>query len=1025
MNTASAIVERAAEKSETQLGFWQAIVKDHYGVEAELSLLDGEYDLNISMKIGERNWAVLKVMRPGCDAEFVDMQCKAIAHALGNDEKLPLPEILTNKDGAQFFSTNGPNGDQQLVWAITWLDGNLYGNVTPHLLPTLYNVGQKTGALDKALADFSHEYLSRELKWDLQQAGWIKDYYTNFKNKQDQAQILSITTQFEQYLLPRLNKLPKVAIHNDLNDYNLMINHVGQGEYKTSGMIDFGDMVLAPRVCELAIAGAYLVLGQNKPEHALASFVAGYHEAYSLSEDEITLIYPLLLTRLAVSVTNSAIMKQERPDDPYVVISEKPAWDFLRLARQIDPKWIEAHIRVACGYSPLKESQAISEWLVANKDKFHPMMKCDLSKAGVIDLSPNGAGIAVPQNPFDLKEGEIEKAIQQQVGDVEIVMGRYAEPRLIYTEPAFQDTDYSGCDKRTVHMGVDVMVPPGTELFAPCDAVVADVDIRSDHLDYGGVLLLKHTIDTGETFYALYGHLAHNVKELVKVGDKVKPGQKIAEIGDESENGGWAPHLHLQLAVTDFGKGCDIDGVVNADDLEIWKGFFPNPAAMLGLDDEVLAADIIDRDELIAGRKAMYSPNLKLSYKKPIPMIRGWKHFLFDEVGRVYLDAYNNVPHVGHAHPRIQKVAAEQLTKINTNTRYLHPEQVAYAKKLTSWMPEELDCVFFLNSATEANELAMRISQQITGQKDTIVMATGYHGHTNTALALSEYKFNGPGGKGPEDWIHIVPVADVYRGVIREDHPEPGPAYAKYVEEAVQAIEAKGNKTCAYICETFPSVGGQIVLPDGYLDAVYEAVRASGGICIADETQTGLGRIGSHRFGFETQNVVPDMVVLGKPIGNGHPLGALVTKREIVEKFSNGMEFFSTFGGSTLSCVVGHELLKIMEDEKVQENSLETGNYLIEGLKKLGEKYEPIGDVRGSGLFLGVDLVTCRETREPATDMANYVSNRLQQKRILIGTDGPHDNVLKIRPPLTFGKEDADYLLAAMDKIFQETACQL
>lgn len=1022
-NTNTSIVNPVADKSLNDLIFWKDTLFNIYGIDGHLELLDGEYDLNIAVEVDSAKWGVLKIMRPDCEVDFVDMQCRAISHAQKANDQLALPVIFKSLEGDEYQMTKGPTGEDQLIWVVRWLNGDLYGNVKPQLLPTIRNIGEQLGLLDKALAGFDHAHIDRELKWDLQQANWIKGYLNQFSNLDEKAQITSIQSNFENYILPKLSELPKVAIHNDLNDYNLMVSHKSVGEFDVSGMIDFGDMVKAPRVCEIAIAGAYIVLGQSNPVAALSAMIKGYHGVHPLRETELALIYPLLLTRLAVSVTNSAIIKKERPDDAYVVISEAPAWTFLKKAREIDAQFMLASIRLACGLAALPQSDTIRNWLDEKRGSFHPMLDADLKQAVSLDLSPEGS--TIPANPLKLEAEEWSDALEDLSKKSDVIIGRYCEPRLMYTAPEFRSASHHASDKRTIHMGTDIFVPAGSIVYASCDAMVHAVDIFTDHLDYGGVIVLRYQIEDNINLYALFGHLAHEVSSTWKVGDKVDAGQQIAKIGDFDENGGWTPHLHYQLALSDFGKGCDIDGVVNADDLEIWQSYFPNPAAMFNLEDEEIASPLLDHEALIEARKNLYSPNLKLSYKKPIPMIRGWKHFLFDDMGRTYLDAYNNVPHVGHAHPRIQKVAATQLKKINTNTRYLHPEQAAYAKKLTSWMPEELDCVFFLNSATEANELAIRIARQVTGQKDTVVMATGYHGHTNVALALSEYKFNGPGGKGPEDWIHIVPVADVYRGVIREDHPAPGPAYAKYVEDTVKEIENSGKKTAAFICETYPSVGGQIVLPDGYLEATYRAIRGSGGLCIADETQTGLGRIGSHKFGFETQNVVPDMVVLGKPIGNGHPLGALVTTRKIAEEFSNGMEFFSTFGGSTLSCVVGHELLKIMEDEAVQKNSHQVGSYLIDGLWKLAEKHQVIGDVRGAGLFIGVDLVTNRESRDPATEIANYVLNRLQQQRILIGTDGPHDNVLKIRPPLTFGIDDADYLLSALEEILQENPCQI
>jgi 4-aminobutyrate aminotransferase-like enzyme len=403
--------------------------------------------------------------------------------------------------------------------------------------------------------------------------------------------------------------------------------------------------------------------------------------------------------------------------------------------------------------------------------------------------------------------------------------------------------------------------------------------------------------------------------------------------------------------------------------------------------------------------------------------LRGWKHYLFDQMGRPYLDAYNNVPHVGHAHPRIQALAARQMAMLNTNTRYLHPAQIAFAETLTAKLPEMLSVCFFVNSGSEGNELALRLARAHTQGRDMVVPDHGYHGMTTGALDLSAYKFNGPGGKGAADWVHLIEVADPYRGRYRGD-PEAGAKYAAEVDGALGRIAARGGKLAGFIAETFPSVGGQIIPPRGYLPAVYEKIRAAGGVCIADEVQTGLGRLGRHYWGFEAQGAEPDIVVLGKPLGNGHPLGAVVTTAEIAASFANGMEFFSTFGGSTLSCMVGCEVLTIIDEEGLQANAGAVGDEMLAGLRALQQRHPIIGDVRGMGLFLGVELVRDRETLEPATEAASTIANRLRDHRILIGTEGPHDSVLKIRPPLTFGHGDAAMLLDRLDRILGEDACR-
>jgi 4-aminobutyrate aminotransferase-like enzyme len=401
-------------------------------------------------------------------------------------------------------------------------------------------------------------------------------------------------------------------------------------------------------------------------------------------------------------------------------------------------------------------------------------------------------------------------------------------------------------------------------------------------------------------------------------------------------------------------------------------------------------------------------------------MVRGWQQYLYDDTGRKYLDAYNNVPQVGHCHPRVVAAAHQQMAVLNTNTRYLQDQFNRYAERLASTLPEPLEVCFFVNSGSEANELALRLARARTGQRDMIVLEGAYHGHTTSLIDISPYKHDGPGGSGAPAWVHTAPVADGYRGRYKSDDARAGEKYARHVLDIVQRLAANGRAPAGFIAESCPSVGGQIIFPPGYLGAVYRHVRGAGGLCIADEIQTGYGRTGTHFYAFQSQGVVPDIVVLGKPIGNGHPVAAVVTTAEIAAAFANGMEFFSTFGGNTVSCAVGLAVLDVTLSENLQAHALEVGTYLLGQLRSLQSRYPLIGDVRGSGLFLGVELVRDRDTLEPAAAEASFICDRLRDQSILIGTDGPYHNVLKIRPPLPFDKGNADFLVSALAKILAE-----
>ena len=311
------------------------------------------------------------------------------------------------------------------------------------------------------------------------------------------------------------------------------------------------------------------------------------------------------------------------------------------------------------------------------------------------------------------------------------------------------------------------------------------------------------------------------------------------------------------------------------------------------------------------------------------------------------------------------------------------------------------------------------MARTATNGTDIITPDHGYHGNTNAAVEVSAYKFNKPNGIGRKPWVHLVELADDFRGQFRRSDPNRANKYANLIDDALDEIKLRDGKLAGFISETFPSVGGQIIPPDGYLIEVYKKIKNAGGICIADEVQTGLGRLGSFFYGFEQQNVLPDIVVLGKPIGNGHPIGVVVTTKKIAKKFDNGIEFFSTFGGSTLSCAIGAEVLKIIHDEKLQNNAFLRGKRLLNGLKKLQKEHCLIGDVRGFGLFVGVEMIVDNKL-SPATRIAAYIVNRMKEKRILIGVEGPSDNILKIRPPLTINDDDIDCILISLEECLNE-----
>jgi 4-aminobutyrate aminotransferase-like enzyme/Ser/Thr protein kinase RdoA (MazF antagonist) len=438
-----------------------------------------------------------------------------------------------------------------------------------------------------------------------------------------------------------------------------------------------------------------------------------------------------------------------------------------------------------------------------------------------------------------------------------------------------------------------------------------------------------------------------------------------------------------------------------------------------GLDKRVLkrfgTQQRTDQD-LLGERRRRLGPSLSLSYQLPLNIVRGRGQFLFEPNERACLDCVNNISHVGHSHPRVVAALSKQAAILNTNTRYLHPGRIEYAERLLSLFPDPLSVCYFVNSGSEANELAVRLARTHTGRRDVVVLDGAYHGNTQTLIDLSPYKCEGPGGQGLPEWAHKAAKPDTYRGPHRGTGEDVGRAYAEYVRELCEQLTATNRPPALFLCEAILGCGGQIFPPDGYLRDAFKHVRSVGGVCVVDEVQVGMGRVGSHMWAFETQGVIPDIVTLGKPIGNGHPLAAVITTPEIARSFDNGMEFFSSFGGNPVSMAVGMAVLDVIEDERLLDRAVRVGRYLSEGFESLAERYPEIGDVRGLGLFMGVELVRDRDTRAPATEETASLIEQLKADGILLSAEGPYHNVLKIKPPMQFEETDADLLLGAVDR---------
>ncbi|XP_051041461.1 ethanolamine-phosphate phospho-lyase [Phodopus roborovskii] len=426
------------------------------------------------------------------------------------------------------------------------------------------------------------------------------------------------------------------------------------------------------------------------------------------------------------------------------------------------------------------------------------------------------------------------------------------------------------------------------------------------------------------------------------------------------------------------------------------------------------------KQDTLALRGKHIGPSCKVFFAAdPIKIMRAQGQYMFDEKGERYLDCINNVAHVGHCHPEVVKAAAKQMELLNTNSRFLHDNIVEYAKRLTATLPQTLSVCYFTNSGSEANDLALRLARQFRGHQDVITLDHAYHGHLSSLIEISPYKFR-KGQDVQKEFVHVAPSPDIYRGKYREDHEDAATAYADEVKKIIEDARSSGRKIAAFIAESMQSCGGQIIPPAGYFQKVAEHVHKAGGVFIADEVQVGFGRVGRHFWSFQMhgEDFVPDIVTMGKPMGNGHPMSCVVTTKEIAEAFSSsGMEYFNTYGGNPVSCAVGLAVLDVIEKENLQGNAVRVGNYLTQLLDQQKAKHPLIGDIRGVGLFIGIDLVKDHVERTPATAEAQHIIYKMKEKGVLLSADGPHRNVLKIKPPMCFTKEDAKFMVDHLDGI--------
>ena len=415
--------------------------------------------------------------------------------------------------------------------------------------------------------------------------------------------------------------------------------------------------------------------------------------------------------------------------------------------------------------------------------------------------------------------------------------------------------------------------------------------------------------------------------------------------------------------------------------------------------------------ELMVRRSNLMGPSYRLFYQEPFSPIRGEGVWLYDSKGEKYLDVYNNVPSVGHCHPKVVAALSEQAATLNTHTRYLHEMVIDYADEILATLPDEIERLTLTCTGSEANDLALRIANFETGGKGIVVTNLAYHGGTLAVAEISPSL-----GGGVADHVRVVAAPDAYR----RGKENLGAAFAADVANAFADLEDHGYKPSVFIFDSIFSSDGVFPNPAGFLKPALIAARKAGALIVADEVQPGFGRTGDAFWGFQRHDIIPDIVTMGKSMGDGHPIAGLAAKADILDGFGEKYRYFNTYGGNPVSCAAGMAVLNVIKEEKLQENAFKVGKFLRRELRQLATKYQIIGDVRGAGLFTGLELVKNRDTKIPASDEADQLVNGLHRKRVLISRAGPGGNVLKVRPPLPFSMENARFFLEKVDEVLSE-----
>ena len=968
-----------------------SILNKEYGIAGTIKRLPGDVDINFRVITDDEKF-VIKFSSPEIESEYLDFLTKILMH-FNDKEEADVPRPITALDGSWFKKIKVQSGSYY-VRMITWIDGKVWADV-PFLTPDHYeDLGAKVAHYGVVLSDFEHDRAHRYFEWDLNAGDWVKNYF-NIWNREEYQLIHYFHNQFARSF-HAIQALPKSIIHNDANNYNVLVHKNG-----VKSIIDFGDAIYTSRINDLAIAIAYAAMDVADPYEVAIGVTKGYNGLRKISAKEADLLYVLVAIRLVISLTKSRLNFQRNPGNEYHQISAGSAWNLLKEWRRISKSYFIEGIRDVCNLQASNGYFEITEFIASQKIDMEDFL--GLSKDDFCFI-PFGVDSNLLGRSIDFHDPrKLGSIIEEfcQVFETPYAYGGYMECRPFYPTNHFKQQSVKGNKRRTIHIGEDYWVPHGTKIRCPIAGEIVLLKNNDFEKDYGPTIVLEHAAPSGKRFYTLYGHLDPECLERLELGQFIQKGDVLAYVGKSSENGNWTPHLHFQIILDLLGNKENFPGVGFPEDRKVWKILCPDPKILV----DIPPYPVTNRpsyENLVLRRASYLSKSLSLSYREPLVIVRGDGAFLIDHLGQKYLDLVNNVAHVGHENPRVVKTGQQQMAILNTNSRYLHPTILDYAEALLYKMPAKYSKVFFVNSGSEANDLALRMIRTATGKKNVCALEYGYHGHTQACIEVSEYKFSGKGGSGkPLQTILLDPI-----GKSGDDN---------YIHKIQKAAESKEG-LAGFIGESILSCAGQVMPNTEKMQEMYAIVERYGGYTIADEVQTGFGRVGDKFWAFELHGLQPDIVTLGKPMGNGHPIGAVVCSERVLSGFENGMEFFATYGGNPVSCAIGLEVLKEIDRLELQEKAKSLGNYLVSELKSIQAEHPIIYDVRGNGLFIGIEF---RLNEKPATKSCKWIVEQMKIKKILLSTDGPENNVIKIKPPLVITREEVDYFLAEFDSLMR------